>query len=393
MDKAINSKDVPVPPTDIALALSGGGVRALAFHLGVLRLLAERGQLERVRYISTVSGASLLIGLVFSRSGMAWPKSSTYLQVTAPTIRHLITTQDLQTSAIARLLFRPLNWRFALSRANIFAQAIREDWKIAATLADLPYSPEWTINGTTAETGKRFRFKLGQLGDYELGYADAPDFPLATAMAISAAFPVGIGPLAIDVRRYRWKKLPRWGAPTNEIQEIPAPYPKLHIYDGGVYDNLGLEPLYDMAKQRARGPYQIIVSDAGAPLTRGFDFWSLSPFRMQRLMDIITDQTHALRVRSLIEFLRPGNRGTYLGIGTVPAKLFAESHYRPSERREWLSDSDINAARDEPTHLHALSPETFDRIERHGYETALAHELARPYLPIPVTKTAPSFNT
>jgi NTE family protein len=374
---------------DIALALSGGGVRALAFHSGVLRYIAEQGQLEHVKFISTVSGASLLIGLVFHRSGMAWPSSRAYLSSTAPAIRHLITTQDLQACATARLLFWPLNWRFAFSRANVFAQTIQALWKINETLADLPYSPEWSINGTTAETGKRFRFKNGQLGDYELGYATAPDFPQASAMAMSAAFPVGIGPLAINVRQYRWMKRPYWGAPAKEAQSISAPYSKLHIYDGGVYDNLGLEPFFDLGRNQPKGAYRIVASDAGAPLTRGFDFWGLNPFRMKRLMDVITEQTRALRVRTFVEFLRKGNRGAYLGIGAVPARLFAGCPRPPDGMNTWLSDAEITAACTFPTHLHVLAPEVFDRIERHGYETALATQLAYPYLSVGQREVAP----
>ena len=39
----------------IALALSGGGARAMAFHLGCLRALHDLGILDRVRVLSTVS--------------------------------------------------------------------------------------------------------------------------------------------------------------------------------------------------------------------------------------------------------------------------------------------------------------------------------------------------
>lgn len=48
---------------DIGLALSGGGFRAVAFHLGCLRALHDRGLLSRVRVISGVSGGALLAAL------------------------------------------------------------------------------------------------------------------------------------------------------------------------------------------------------------------------------------------------------------------------------------------------------------------------------------------
>jgi NTE family protein len=45
---------------DIGLALSGGGSRAAAFHLGCLRALSDRGLLPRVRVLSGISGGALL---------------------------------------------------------------------------------------------------------------------------------------------------------------------------------------------------------------------------------------------------------------------------------------------------------------------------------------------
>ena len=44
----------------IGLALSGGGSRAMAFHLGCLRALDDLGILERVGVLSTISGGSVV---------------------------------------------------------------------------------------------------------------------------------------------------------------------------------------------------------------------------------------------------------------------------------------------------------------------------------------------
>src|SRR5262245_44643696 len=46
-------------PHPFGLALSGGGFRAAAFHLGVLRRLRELGLLHQVDLLSTVSGGSI----------------------------------------------------------------------------------------------------------------------------------------------------------------------------------------------------------------------------------------------------------------------------------------------------------------------------------------------
>ena len=59
----------------LGIALSGGGVRAAVFHLGVLGRLAEDGLLEKIARISTVSGGTLVTGLVYSVAGNKWPTS------------------------------------------------------------------------------------------------------------------------------------------------------------------------------------------------------------------------------------------------------------------------------------------------------------------------------
>ena len=56
----------------IALALSGGGARAMAFHLGCLRALHDLGILNRVRVLSTVSGGSV-IGALYAASDDPFP--------------------------------------------------------------------------------------------------------------------------------------------------------------------------------------------------------------------------------------------------------------------------------------------------------------------------------
>ncbi len=47
----------------IGLALSGGGSRAIAFHLGCLRALHDRGILDKVYVLSGVSGGSVIAAL------------------------------------------------------------------------------------------------------------------------------------------------------------------------------------------------------------------------------------------------------------------------------------------------------------------------------------------
>src|SRR5690349_11295577 len=53
----------------LGLALSGGGSRAIAFHLGCLRALHGAGLLQQVQTISSVSGGSVIAALYCSHPG------------------------------------------------------------------------------------------------------------------------------------------------------------------------------------------------------------------------------------------------------------------------------------------------------------------------------------
>ena len=80
---------------EIGLSLSGGGIRAAVFHLGVLRRLADEDLLESVAELSTVSGGSLVIAALLARANMRWPSSSDYRDRFYSELRSLLTTTDL----------------------------------------------------------------------------------------------------------------------------------------------------------------------------------------------------------------------------------------------------------------------------------------------------------
>ncbi|WP_434471138.1 patatin-like phospholipase family protein [Aeromonas veronii] len=378
MDSAVKVRNLEA----IGLALSGGGVRAAAFHAGVLRYLAEQKLLENVVHISSVSGGSLFIGIVFQNSSLNWPGSETYLRKVLPHIRQILTTKSLQRSALFRLFFNPMNWRFILSRANVLEQAISSLWRVKSSLDTLGSIPAWSINCTTGETGRRYRFKNGTMGDYELGYANVDDFSLSRAMAISAAFPGGIGPLALNVSEFNWSKRKEWNSNTTE--HYHPPFNKIHLYDGGLYDNLGIEPMFDVGKRSlksdntlTRDVTYLLVSDGGSPFERKAIPHPLNPFRFKRIADISLDQNRALRVRSFISFLQKNpTSGAYVGIGSDAKSLIArfkpgrEDIAQKLSNQDWLSSQDVKRASTYSTTLGKLSLSTFNLLEQHGYETA-----------------------
>src|SRR6188472_3517952 len=58
------------PRDGMALCLSGGGYRAMLFHLGALWRLNEAGYLAKLNWVSSVSGGSITAGVL----GAAWNK-------------------------------------------------------------------------------------------------------------------------------------------------------------------------------------------------------------------------------------------------------------------------------------------------------------------------------
>ena len=340
---------------DIALVLSGGGIRAMAFHLGVLRRMAELGLLDRVSHVSSVSGGSLIIGLVLLESDLKWPSSQAFLHEVLPRLRVSLTRRSLQWGAL-RHLVRPWNWRFIASRANVLAAALRNEWGATMTLADLPEVPEWSINGTNAENGRRFRFKRHDLGDYQSGYADARRYPLANALAVSAAFPGGFGPLSIRTKDFTWYKR-EWDAPKGSEAPVPPAFQKLHLYDGGVYDNLGLEPFFDAGRSIAKlQDRYILVSDAGLPLGINPLGRAINPFRLKRVADIMCDQARALRVRTFVNYIQQApDRGGFVFIGC---------------RAQGMNATLAERAKRFPTTLRRLTLIEFDELLFHGAEAA-----------------------
>jgi NTE family protein len=161
----------------------------------------------------------------------------------------------------------------------------------------------------------------------------------------------------LDARRFEWYRRP-WGAPTEEAARVEPTFGRLHLYDGGVYDNMGLEPFFDVGRKRSKvGDCYILCSDAGAPLASGFDMGPLNVFRLARVADIMSDQSRALRVRAFVDSVQSqSDTGAYLSI-SMPA---TDDPICPSAR----------FASSFPTTLRRLSNEEFDKIAGHGYRVA-----------------------
>ncbi len=366
----------------IGLALSGGGVRAAVFHLGVLARLAQDDLLENVTFLSTVSGGSIATGLVYTLAGGHWPSSRAFLTAVLPEIRRRLTTSSIQRDCVLRGIRRP--WLLARGRARVIAESLRHSWGMRGLLTDLPITPHWAINAATFETGKGWRFEPRRMGDYAVGYVSEPPFPIAEAVAASAAVPLFIGPLVLRTGDYRWE---RYDSEFGEIPRAdgggrdalpgrlrPAPRPpfkRLRLWDAGVYDNLGAEPFFKDGRLRPEVTF-LIVSDASAGLALSCLDKLLGG---KRLVDIARDQVRGLRARMIVDYFgRNPDSGAYLRIGNTAAYLVRRARVDPTGYADLLAaglpEPEARLAATLGTHLKRLDPTVFDRLYRHGWEVA-----------------------
>lgn len=106
----------------IGIALSGGGSRAIAFHLGCLRALHDLGLLNQASVLSTVSGGSV-IGALYATSDGSFPEFEVRVRQLLrgglfwPSVRAAITTNEgakiitsFVLSGAVRLLTVPTAW-------------------------------------------------------------------------------------------------------------------------------------------------------------------------------------------------------------------------------------------------------------------------------------------
>lgn len=352
---------------NIGIALSGGGIRAMVFHLGVLKWIAQKGALEEVKRVSSVSGASLCIGMVYAQNNLRWPSSKEFLTTVLPSIEKVILENDLQISALKKLIISPKYWN---KKVNIVARALESEWGVCGNLSELMGNMMWYINCTTYETGKRFRFCKNNMGDYTIGYVQNPNIPVSDVMAASAGFPVLIGPYSLQTKDYNW-------TPSHYTQsEWQPPNNTIHLWDGGVYDNLGLESIF---KPENGGALRddincIIVSNASPSISFFNRRVGLSTRNLKRLLDISMDQVTSLRTRMVMDYINRNQCGIYIKIGNSAEKIALESKCQENLKNylieECLSWEKVNKAMSYPTTLLKPTESDYKLLLQHGFEVA-----------------------
>jgi len=334
----------PIPESSpdllVGLAISGGGSRAATFAAGVLEALArvrvkdaagERSVLEKVQYISSVSGGSLATGYFAARKpAKAEPVlasrglSPAYERFFADYKAAMQEDFELPSAWRQLLYFRAFNptklayslsevWDGRFFHGMTFSQLYERE-----RAGD---SPRIILNGTSYNTGRRFALTTLPAADFDYDFvggllqdlmrrsdrvtaegkaiiqrnlegarnqflpmtfeqlgADHRALPLSLAVVSSASFPPVVGPVtyAIDGR---------------------PPYQ--HVGDGGLFDNLGTESLTTLfLKKIPKGSPKrglIIVIDSAFPFDanaevlatnpRGYQVFKKDPSRIVGIME------------------------------------------------------------------------------------------------------------
>jgi NTE family protein len=354
----LNSPVQPIPSDGVgnrpepgsALCLSGGGYRAMLFHVGAIWRLYETGILVQLQRISSVSGGAITTGVL----ALKWaklmagstPDRARFERELVKPIRDLAAeTIDAESVVLGLLLPGRITDRVA--------EAYDRHVFHGATLQDLPDRPRFVINATNVQSGVLWRFMKPYMADYRVGIVDAPRIPLSLAVAASSAFPPVLSPveMRLDPKSFR----PGSGL---DLQREPFTR-KVFLSDGGVYDNLGLETAWKR--------YQtIFVSDGGGGFAAEEEpktDWARHSYRVLNLID---SQVRALRKRQVINSYKAPEqdsnhrKGAYWGIRTnISDYGLGDALDCPHDRTSMLAAA--------PTRLKRMDEDLQEKLINWGY--------------------------
>jgi NTE family protein len=339
--------DPPPSTPRVGLALSGGGYRAAAFHLGTLTALHELGILDEVAVLSTVSGGSIIGAAWVQHLGSSDPSFETF----AKAFSTFLTSATLDVPAILSGALDP----FHTDTDKLIAGYDHHLYH-GATLASLPVTPVLCINATCLNTGKDWKFYRDVMGDWwfcrnrpaipdwKSQFYPVRDVSLAVAVAASSCFAPVFAPLILPSKKY--------------FSDQAGTIPYIALADGGIYDNQGLNDLF------ISGCTHIIASDGSKPFRI-----EPTPGTGQAVYVTRTSDIMMAKLRGL-EFKRALDTGK--AYGTPYATLFSLDSILPSEAKNAVARCNI------PTRLKALSSQELEDLMTHGH--ALATDRVTKYL-------------
>jgi NTE family protein len=284
------------PEDGIALCLSGGGYRAMVFHLGSLWRLNEAGYLPKLKRVSSVSGGSIIAAAL----GVVWERlrfddrgvATNFGDLVVEPVRN-VASMTIDRGSILGGIFSPGSISEKVTakyRKHLFGEK---------TLQDLPADdegPRFVINATNLHSGVLWRFSRPYMADYKVGRVDHPTVSLAEAVTASSAFPPVLSPAVVTVPASTYTQESKsW-----ELASLQA-RGDMYLTDGGVYDNLGLETAYKRYKT-------LLVSDGGGQLQVAESIDRDWARHSLRVLQVIDGQVRSLRRRQLLDAYERGDR-------------------------------------------------------------------------------------
>ena len=336
------------PEPGIALCLSGGGYRAMLFHLGALWRLGELGYLPKLSRVSSVSGGSITAAVLGHKwTTLGFDAAGVPLNFVAEVVEPIrdLAGETIDRASIIGGILTPG------SVAEKVVDAYRDHLFGHATLRDLPADPpRFVINATNVQSGALFRFSRPYIADYRLGLIPDPQVEIAVAVAASSAFPPVLSPLRLEFPEGAWRSS---GLPAEDLHRKPF-LTDVVLTDGGVYDNLGLETAWKRYDT-------ILVSNGGGKMAAEEDperDWARHAIRINEITD---NQVRSLRSRQVIgSFIRKERKGTYWGVRTnIADYALADALPCPFDRTTELAHV--------KTRLKALGAELQERLINWGY--------------------------
>ena len=333
------------PSKGTGLCLSGGGYRAMIFHVGVLWRLYEAQLLKNVNRISSVSGGSITAAVLALKWGKLSFNPANIETDFVPEVVNPIRALAGKTIDAPAIIFGiTLPGRISDRVAKAYQRYLFGE----TTLQHLPDEPRFVINATNVQSGALWRFMKPYMRDYRVGEVKNPKIPLSRAVAASSAFPPVLSPVEIPLD-------PKTFTPNSGLDLQREPFTsRVILSDGGVYDNLGLETVWKRYET-------VFVSDGGGklqPEEAPKSDWARHAYRVLNLID---NQVRALRKRQVIESFKSGTRsGAYWGIRTNIADYgLSDALPCPHDRTMELAET--------PTRLKSLDGERQERLINWGY--------------------------
>jgi predicted acylesterase/phospholipase RssA len=389
------ARPLPKAPL-VGVALSGGGLRAALFSLGVLIGLVDCRENRRVSHIASVSGGSITnasvaqsceydrcadiaefaeiahpLATILAKKGVfafSWSGTAGFVKSIGPRIPGFLGQLFVFAFIVGNLsavnqwsFFRtmhprgwPWGWVIAIAAVVLLlalwmARGAFQEAAFSATLASMTGKRRRGLSelkdsstlhvfvATDLISGEPVYFSRDFVACPAFGWGTPEGLPVASAVYASSAFPV-----AFPARRLRRKKFRFQGG------EAAPPFPRLlKLTDGGVHNNLGTDWFKELQRQTEQQVWRFgnakypraypaakeqIVVNAGAASSGLKKVW---PFlSVRRTMSVLYDNT----VQPRLELLRDSRAEES---GSTIVLDITESPYHLAER--YLHDSSLDA--------------------------------------------------